>query len=202
MERARHIVHRVSLFAVLVLATASMGLLPALPLESAGADGNEAPANPAVFRALTAGGTHTCALLTGGAVKCWGGNAFGQLGHGTTIPMGDHANEMGVNLPAVSLGTGRTATAISAGYYHTCALLDNGTVKCWGAGGDGRLGQGDTTNRGDGANELGDNLPVVRPGHRADGHGDHRRPSPHVRLVGQRHRQVLGRQRVRPIGPG
>ncbi len=164
MERSRHLVHRVSLFAVLVLATASMGLLPALPLESARADGNEAPGNPAAFRALTAGGTHTCALLTGGAVKCWGSNSYGQLGHGNTVQAGDDANEMGVNLPSVSLGTGRTATSISAGYRHTCALLDNGTVKCWGAGGDGRLGQGDTANRGDGPGEMGDSLPAVALG--------------------------------------
>ncbi len=56
----------------------------------------------------------------------------GQLGLGDTTDRGDGPGEMGDNLPAVDLGTGRTATAIAAGGYHTCALLDDGTVKCWG----------------------------------------------------------------------
>ena len=111
--------------------------------------------------AISAGGDHTCALLDNGAVKCWGDNGYGQLGLGDTANRGDDAGEMGDNLPAVDLGTGRTATAISAGDDHTCALLDNGTVKCWGANTIGQLGLGDTANRGDGPGEMGDNLPAV-----------------------------------------
>jgi hypothetical protein len=68
---------------------------------------------------------------------------------------------MGDNLPAIDLGTGRTATAIAAGKWHTCALLDNSSVKCWGSGDQGRLGQGDTNRRGDNAGEMGDNLSAV-----------------------------------------
>jgi alpha-tubulin suppressor-like RCC1 family protein len=68
---------------------------------------------------------------------------------------------MGDNLPAVDLGTGRTARQIAAGQFHTCALLDNNAVKCWGLSPDGQLGQGDTRARGDGQNEMGDYLPVV-----------------------------------------
>jgi hypothetical protein len=68
---------------------------------------------------------------------------------------------MGDNLPAVNLGTGRTATAIFGCLFHTCAILDNKSVKCWGYNGSGQLGLGDTNHRGDGPGEMGDNLPAV-----------------------------------------
>ncbi|MDE0928679.1 MAG: fibronectin type III domain-containing protein, partial [Acidimicrobiales bacterium] len=113
-------------------------------------------AQTATSTQLAAGGEHTCALLGNGAVKCWGQNYDGQLGYGDTNRRGDEAGEMGDNLPAIDLGTGRTATQITAGGEHTCALLDNATVKCWGSGYLGRLGYGDTNSRGDGAGEMGD----------------------------------------------
>ena len=111
--------------------------------------------------AVSGGANHVCAVLDNGQVKCWGYNAHGQLGVGDTAARGDNPGEMGDNLPAVALGNGRTATAVSAGFGHTCALLDNGAVKCWGFNGDGRLGLGGTNNRGDGAGEMGDNLPSL-----------------------------------------
>ncbi|MFN3197694.1 MAG: fibrinogen-like YCDxxxxGGGW domain-containing protein [Bradymonadia bacterium] len=99
-----------------------------------------------------------CALLDNGDVKCWGRNNDGQLGQGDQVRRGDNANEMGDNLPAIDLGTGHTATMVSVGYQFACALLDDGRVKCWGQNSSGQLGQGNTTQRGDGANEMGDNL--------------------------------------------
>ncbi|MEO1057235.1 MAG: hypothetical protein AAFY28_10015 [Actinomycetota bacterium] len=111
--------------------------------------------------ALTAGEAHNCAILDNSELKCWGRNAVGQLGLGDTNDRGDGANEMGDSLPAVSLGDGRTATAVSAGQIHTCALLDNAEVKCWGQGTEGQLGYGNNWNRGDNANEMGFNLPNV-----------------------------------------
>ena len=63
--------------------------------------------------------------------------------------------------PAVPLGTGRTATAMAADVAHSCALLDNATVKCWGANHSGQLGLRDTANRGDRTGETCDSLPVV-----------------------------------------
>jgi alpha-tubulin suppressor-like RCC1 family protein len=102
--------------------------------------------------AITAGASHTCALLDNGSVMCWGYNGFGQLGVGDTAHRGDNPGELPT--PAVPLGAGRTATAITAGGYHTCALLDNGTVVCWGNNGSGQLGVGDTASRGDAPGEL------------------------------------------------
>ncbi|HMQ26612.1 MAG TPA: hypothetical protein PKA98_11545, partial [Acidimicrobiales bacterium] len=114
--------------------------------------------------AISAGSEHTCALLDNATVKCWGWNAFGQLGLGDTLDRGDGPGEMGNALPAVSLGTDRTATAISAGLEHTCALLDNATVKCWGNNVDGVLGLGDEVDRGGAAGQMGDDLPPVSLG--------------------------------------
>jgi alpha-tubulin suppressor-like RCC1 family protein len=112
-------------------------------------------------KAITAGTYHTCALLDNDTVKCWGFNHYGQLGLGDRDWRGDGPGEMGDSLPAVALGTGRTAKAITVGAYHTCALLDNDTVRCWGNSGYGQLGLGDAANRGVGPGEMGDDLPVV-----------------------------------------
>lgn len=105
---------------------------------------------------------HVCALLDNASVKCWGRGTHGQLGRGTTAHLGDGANEMGDNLSAINLGTGRTATEIFAFGYISCAKLDNSTTKCWGRNNQGQMGIGDTagnnTNLGDGPNEMGNNL--------------------------------------------
>ena len=81
--------------------------------------------------------------------------------NGSSFQIGDGPNEMGNSLDAIELGTGRTATAIAAGKYHNCAILDNSSIKCWGSNNAGQLGLGDTNNRGDGSGEMGDNLPVI-----------------------------------------
>lgn len=93
-------------------------------------------------RAITAGDSHTCALLDDGAVRCWGYAGNGQLGYGNTTTFSD--TQTPDTAGPVRLPPGRTAVAISAGSYHTCVVLDDGTVRCWGYGGDGRLGYGNT----------------------------------------------------------
>ena len=60
---------------------------------------------------------------------------FGQLGQGNTDWLGDGPNEMGDNLSIVDLGFERTAKAIATGVFHTCVLLDNDQVKCFGENG-------------------------------------------------------------------
>jgi len=107
---------------------------------------------------------HTCARADDGRLKCWGSNSRGQLGLGDTDNRGDDRDEMGVNLPLVDLGTGRSVLSVGVGSQHTCALLDDRRVKCWGRNGNGQLGLGDTDDRGDTAGEMGDDLPAVTLG--------------------------------------
>ncbi|WP_170319969.1 hypothetical protein [Polyangium spumosum] len=107
---------------------------------------------------------HACALLEGGALKCWGTNEFGQLGLGDTAHRGNLPNQMGMFLPAVDLGQGLTAKAVAVGVYHTCAILSNDMVKCWGLNDSGQLGLGDTERRGDDPGEMGDALPELQLG--------------------------------------
>ena len=89
---------------------------------------------------LSAGKMHTCVILDNGCVSCWGRGSNGQLGNGGT-------SEKSTPTLTSSLGTGRTAVAISSGEYHTCAILDTGQVSCWGLNSDGQLGNGGTTNK-------------------------------------------------------
>jgi alpha-tubulin suppressor-like RCC1 family protein len=110
-------------------------------------------------KAITAGKFHTCAVIDNSSIKCWGLNDSGQLGQGNTSNRGDGSN-MGDNLPAVDLGAGKTARAISTGDRHTCAILDNASIKCWGKNESGQLGLGHTNNRGGGSGEM-DNLPSI-----------------------------------------
>ncbi len=90
--------------------------------------------------AVAAGAAHTCAILDTGAVSCWGANELGQLGQGNLAALGD--DETPADVAPLNLGAGRTATAITAGSGHTCAILDNGSVLCWGYAASGQLGLG------------------------------------------------------------
>jgi alpha-tubulin suppressor-like RCC1 family protein len=112
-------------------------------------------------RAVAVGKWHACAIVNAGRVKCWGYNEEGQLGNGATASIGDDVGEMGDNLPFVDLGNGRSARAISAGSRHTCAVLDNNALKCWGANMTGELGQGNADNIGDNPGEMGDALAPI-----------------------------------------
>ncbi|MFO0665441.1 MAG: hypothetical protein U0174_15910 [Polyangiaceae bacterium] len=113
---------------------------------------------------ISGGLDFACAILDNDTLKCWGRNDWGNLGQGNTTVLGNAPNQMGDNLPVINLGAGRTAKTVSAGWASVCANLDNGTLKCWGNNSQGELGLGDTNNRGDQANEMGDNLPVVNLG--------------------------------------
>jgi alpha-tubulin suppressor-like RCC1 family protein len=89
--------------------------------------------NPVI--AISAGGTHVCALLQNGEVMCWGDNSSGQLGDGTNTP---HS----VPIKVTNLVD---AIAIAAGGQHTCAITKSDGVKCWGYNRYGQLGNGTKT---------------------------------------------------------
>jgi alpha-tubulin suppressor-like RCC1 family protein len=117
-----------------------------------------------VVKSFAVGAAHVCAIFTTNELGCWGSNFHGELGIDSTATRGDGPNEMGANMLMVNLGTGRTAKAVATGNSHTCAILDNNQLKCWGANSRGQLGIGNRTNQGDATNEMGDNLPYVNLG--------------------------------------
>jgi alpha-tubulin suppressor-like RCC1 family protein len=88
--------------------------------------------------ALAAGQGHTCAVMTGGGVVCWGGGGKGQLGDGTTTRR---------TMPMAVNGLSSGVAEVAAGQNHLCALTEGGGVLCWGNNGGGRLGDGTMTNR-------------------------------------------------------
>ena len=75
---------------------------------------------------LAAGARFSCARLDTGQMRCWGFAFSGQLGYGNHTNVGD--NETPASVGPVNLGAGRTARAIAAGFYHVCAILDQGQV--------------------------------------------------------------------------
>lgn len=83
--------------------------------------------------AMAAGTSHTCAVTSTGAVKCWGIGPFGELGDGTGQPR---------LAPVDVVGLGSDASAVAAGFDHSCAITGAGEVKCWGGNPHGEIGDG------------------------------------------------------------
>lgn len=95
-------------------------------------------ATSVALHSIASGGRHSCGLSAAGGVYCWGYNASGQLGDGTTLYR---------DVPTAVSGLSGNVTALALGDAHTCALLAGGSVKCWGESDDGRLGTGDTSDQ-------------------------------------------------------
>ncbi len=86
--------------------------------------------------AMGAGTDHRCALDSDGTIKCWGRNTSGSLG--SAAPFGDGLTPVGV--PGIA-----GATQVTGGVWHTCARTSDGRIRCFGAGGQGQLGNGTST---------------------------------------------------------
>ena len=100
------------------------------------------PAGFGAARDIDTGWAHSCMVNTAGAIYCWGGGADGQLGNGT-----ENASSTPVAVSSGGGYTGSNALSVDAGDAHTCAVLSSGDSVCWGANGNGRLGDGTTTSR-------------------------------------------------------
>jgi len=87
---------------------------------------------------IAAGLTQSCAILKDQTVKCWGNGFSGQLGYGDYVS--------GITNPVSVVGIDN-AIMITAGNYHTCSLLSDKTIKCWGSGNYGQVGHGEFNDR-------------------------------------------------------
>ena len=124
-----------------VLATLALVVLPAAPVAAQGQypPGIDADtirlATPGTAT-VAAGGAHSCALTTLGALHCWGDDSSGQLGDGAA------PHTFGQAVPAL-----RDAVQVDAGTAHTCAIDVRGAAHCWGDDSAGQLGDGSRTDR-------------------------------------------------------
>lgn len=93
---------------------------------------------PSDVVAISVGGFHSCAITMQGGARCWGGNESGAIGDGTTT-------NRSVAVAVTGLSSG--VAAISSGAFHTCALLNDASLRCWGGNSTGAVGDGTTTDR-------------------------------------------------------
>ncbi|MEM6293016.1 MAG: DUF4215 domain-containing protein [Myxococcota bacterium] len=109
-------------------------------------DGCEASCVTTGVAQVSVGRSHACVVTRAGTVRCFGQSTHGQLGYGDLETIGDdeppyEAGDVDTgDVPVVSVG---------AGIRHTCALLEDKTVMCWGDGQSGRLGYGNLDDVGD-----------------------------------------------------
>ncbi|MBI4419412.1 MAG: hypothetical protein HY560_01190 [Gemmatimonadetes bacterium] len=99
----------------------------------------------ALFATISTGRLHTCGVTTAGAAYCWGSNAHGQFGNGTTTGPQDCQGYACSSTP-VAVSGGLRFLAVSAGSEHTCGVTPAGAASCWGFNYLGELGNGTTTN--------------------------------------------------------
>ncbi len=93
--------------------------------------------------AIAGGYSHTCAILKNGNVYCWGFNQLGEVGDGTT---GNKISPTKITLPGAATAISARGVFLGGVSYsaHTCAILLDQSVWCWGGNANGELGQGDT----------------------------------------------------------
>lgn len=103
--------------------------------------------NIATASEVSAGGGGACAVLSGGAVDCWGANNVGELGDGTSSGPGTCADNGPCSTTPVTVSNITTAADVSTNGSSACALLSDGALECWGDNTWGQLGDGTTTER-------------------------------------------------------
>ncbi len=101
--------------------------------------------------ALTQGFYHTCALVDGDELRCWGRGTYGQLGYGSTMHLGDQPGELPT--PVVDLGQ-HAVLSLASSQNSNCAVLDDATLRCWGGNDSGQLGINNTAKIGDQPGEM------------------------------------------------
>ncbi len=147
------------------LGASGAAVMPALGTQNVNSIATISLGSSAKVSKLAIGKDHICALVDypapisrTGVVSCWGRNDKGQLGYGNTnsrfIPalLGTGSD---LYAQGVDFGDGIFALDVASGGAHSCAILSNGKIKCWGDGSNGQLGTGSPDNRGDGAAEMG-----------------------------------------------
>ena len=97
---------------------------------------------------ISSGYVHTCALTSGGEVRCWGYGEDGRLGNNNNSNSPFPVTVVGEDTNGDNSGDGtlKNIVQISLGYYHTCALTSGGEVRCWGSGSSGTLGNNSNSN--------------------------------------------------------
>src|SRR5438034_1321353 len=116
-------------------AAQAITVTPANPTISVGQTQRFTATGVGAVTAVDLGAFYSCALLQDGTVRCWGDNSTGELGDGTTT----NASTPGA---AAGISGAATVTAVALGALYTCALLQDGTVRCWGDNTWGELGNG------------------------------------------------------------
>ena len=163
----------VAALALGLIAAAALGRTAGVVPPASASGSSRSPSSLVAAKAVSAGNISSCALTHSGAVRCWGGNAYGAIGDGTTE---DRRTPVDV-LSGVK--------AIGVGGRHSCALTRGGGVKCWGLNDQGQLGEG----AGDPVSEA-DRISGLAQRYSCD----RRRPAAQLRAHERRRRQVLGLQ--------
>jgi alpha-tubulin suppressor-like RCC1 family protein len=103
--------------------------------EAFGGAGGASPVTPAAI-GVAVGAFHSCALFEGGSVRCWGSSQY--------TGYGDDREPLFHHLPSVAgdVDVGGVVTSLSASWYHTCAIVQGGALRCWGSDYRGKLGRG------------------------------------------------------------
>lgn len=108
-----------------------IGVLGVIAIPNVASAAVVTPAAPTI----AVGENHTCAVISGNFVSCWGHNNAGQLGDGTSVTRDSPVTVLNMN----------SAVSIGAGNAHTCVVTLTGSVQCWGGNGSGQLGNGSVT---------------------------------------------------------